>query len=159
MFQLSDMWTFFWSFLIVFPIVSIVHQVGHSFFAVLFGGNASFSIGRGKKLFSIGPVSLHRIYFLDSFCKYSPLKWNNRLTHALVHLGGVLFNLGSVFLINALIMLDVVEPHIFYYQYAYFSIYFAAFSLLPVDYGEGKYSDGMSAYRTIRYGERIELFD
>ncbi|PPA70690.1 hypothetical protein [Jeotgalibacillus proteolyticus] len=159
MFQTDDLWTFLWSFLIVFPTVSFVHQLGHSFFAVLFGGNASFSLGRGRKLFCIGPISVHRIYFLDSFCKYSPLKWNNRFTHTVVHLGGVIFNVGSILLINSLITVDLLDPHVFFYQYAYFSVYFAAFSLLPVSFGDNRYSDGMAVYRILRYGDRIQLLN
>jgi len=159
MFQLQDMWTFFWSFLIVFPTVSFIHQIGHSFFAVLFGGRASFSLGRGKKLFCIGPISVHRIYFLDSFCEYTPLKWNNRFTHILVHLGGVIFNIGSILLINLLIVTDVIGPDAFFYQYAYFSVYFAAFSLLPVSFGDDRFSDGYAVYRILRYGDRLQLLN
>lgn len=159
MFQLSDMWTFLWSFLIVFPTVSLVHQLGHSFFAIIFGGSASFSLGRGRKLFSIGPVDVHSIYFLDSFCEYTPLKWNNRFTHTMVHLGGVIFNIGSILLINLLIINNVIDPDIFFYQYAYFSVYFAAFSLLPVSFGEKKYSDGLAVVRILKYGERVQLLN
>lgn len=157
MFQLQDMWTFFWSFLIVFPTVSFIHQLGHSFFAVVFGGRASFSLGRGRKLFCIGPISVHAIYFLDSFCEYSPLKWNNRFTHSVVHLGGVIFNVGSILFINLLIVTDLIGPHMFFYQYAYFSVYFAAFSLLPVSFGGSRYSDGLAFYRILKHGESIQL--
>ncbi|TFD98397.1 hypothetical protein [Jeotgalibacillus sp. R-1-5s-1] len=157
MFQLKDMWTFLWSFLIVFPTVSLIHQLGHAFFAKIFGGTCTFALGRGKKLFCIGPISVHTIYFLDSFCKYTDLKTSNRLTHCLVHLGGVIFNLGSILLINVLIMQDIIKPDVFYYQYAYFSVYFAAFSLLPVNFGNGKYSDGYAAYRILKYKQRIQL--
>ncbi|MFB1082873.1 hypothetical protein [Jeotgalibacillus sp. JSM ZJ347] len=157
MFQLKDIWTFLWSFLIVFPTVSLVHQLGHAFFARIFGGTSNFALGRGKCLIKFGGISIHSIYFLDSFCKYTSLKYNNRMTNTLVHLGGVIFNFGSIFLINLSIMQDIIGPDIFFYQYSYFSLYFAAFSLLPVNFGNGKYSDGYAAYRIMRYGEELQL--
>ncbi|TFE02087.1 hypothetical protein [Jeotgalibacillus salarius] len=157
MFQLKDIWTFLWSFMLVFPTTSLVHQLGHSFFAKIFGGSAEFSLGRGRRLFKFGKVSVHAIYFLDSFCKYTKLKYSNRFTNTLVHLGGVIFNIGSILLINLLIIQDIIGPDIFFYQYAYFSLYFAAFSLLPVNFGGGKYSDGYAAFRILKYGEDIQL--
>lgn len=48
MFGLQDIVKFFWSFLIVFPAVSVLHVLGHSVMAVLFGGKSSLEIGMGK---------------------------------------------------------------------------------------------------------------
>ncbi|MGE1104313.1 hypothetical protein ACQJ0M_26260, partial [Peribacillus simplex] len=90
-----DMIKFFVSFLIILPMVSVIHVAGHSFMAMLFGGKASLDIGMGKRLLKVGPIQVRRIYFIDSFCKFGELRIDNRLTSALVYSGGCLFNLAS----------------------------------------------------------------
>ncbi|MBS8263153.1 hypothetical protein DYI25_01730 [Mesobacillus boroniphilus] len=151
MFGFSDFLGFLLALLFIYPVVSLVHEMGHSFFAWMFGGKFSFSLGRGKNIFKKGPFSLNSMYFLDAFCEYEQLKWNNRLTHFLVHAGGVIFNLGSVLLLNLLISQGVLEPHIIFVRFSYFSVWLATFSLVPVDYGNGNYSDGLSIYHVLRY--------
>ena len=157
MFGLDDTWKFIWSFLVVLPVVTLIHELGHTFFILLFGGKVKLALGRGKKLFRVGSISVHRIYFLDSFIEYGNLKWSNRFTHFLVHSGGVLFNFGSMLLLNYLILQGVFPTHIVFYQFDYFSVWFAVFSLLPVDYGNGEYSDGITIYFILRYGEFKQL--
>lgn len=157
MFGLTDFFGFLLALLILYPLVTFIHELGHAFFAWIFGGEFNLSLGRGKKVLHIGPFNLHRMYFLDAFCNYSKLKWNNRLTHLFVHAGGVLFNLGSVFVLNLLIHKGYIEPHDLFVQYSYFSVWLATFSLIPVDYGDGNYSDGLSIYRIIRKREWPEL--
>jgi hypothetical protein len=157
MFGISDFLGFLLALLILSPFVAFIHELGHAFFAWVFGGEFKFSLGRGKKVFHIGPFSLHRMYFLDAFCYYSKLKWNNRLTHLLVHAGGIIFNLGSVLMLNLLIHLGYIEPHDLFVRYSYFSVWLATFSLIPVDYGNGNYSDGLSIYRILRNIEWPEL--
>lgn len=157
MFTIEDIWKFIWSFLFVFPLVALIHEMGHAFFILLFGGKVHLALGHGKKLFKIGIVSVHQIYFLDSFIKYTKLKWGNRFTRFFVHAGGVIFNLGSVFLLNYLVHQSILNEHIFFYQFAYFSVWIATFSLVPVNYGDGKYSDGVAIYYVLRYGESKQL--
>ncbi|CCF06953.1 putative protein ywmF [Bacillus velezensis CAU B946] len=157
LFGFNDMIKFFVSFLIILPMVSVIHVSGHSFMAMLFGGKASLDIGMGKRLLKVGPIQVRRIYFIDSFCKFGELRIDNRLTSALVYSGGCLFNLASIFLINLLIIKDFLEPNLFFYQFVYFSTYYVFFALLPVQYGDNKLSDGLAVYKVIRYGERCEI--
>lgn len=157
LFGFNDMIKFFVSFLIILPMVSVIHVAGHSFMAMLFGGKASLDIGMGKRLLKVGPIQVRRIYFIDSFCKFGELRIDNRLTSALVYSGGCLFNLASIFLINLLIIKDVLEPNLFFYQFVYFSTYYVFFALLPVQYGDNKLSDGLAVYKVLRYGERCEI--
>ena len=159
MFGFSDFIGFVWAFLVIYPLVSLVHIGGHAFFARLFGGRFTVSIGHGKRIFQKGSLCIHRMYFLGSFCDYNKLRWNNRLTHFLVHAGGFLFNLTSVFLLNFMIVKGYLEPRKLFEQFSYFSLWFAAFSLLPVDYGQGKYSDGLSVYYVLRYRKWPALKD
>ncbi|RSD29448.1 hypothetical protein [Mesobacillus subterraneus] len=157
MFGFSDFLGFLLALLFIYPFVSFVHELGHSFFAWLFGGKFSFSLGRGKRIIKTGPFSLNSMYFLDAFCEYEELKFNNRLTHFLVHAGGVIFNLGSVLLLNLLISYGVLEPHDIFVRYSYFSVWLATFSLVPVDYGNGNYSDGLAIYKVIRHNNWPKL--
>ena len=157
MFGISDFISFLLALLLIYPFVTVVHESGHAFFAWVFGGEFNFSLGRGKTVLHIGPFSIHRMYFLDAFCEYEKLKWSNRLTHFLVHAGGVIFNLGSVLVLNLLIFLGIIEPHQIFVRYSYFSVWLATFSLVPVDYGNGNYSDGLSIYRVLRKKEWPKL--
>lgn len=159
MFELNDMITFFWSFFLILPIVSIVHVAGHSFFALIFGGKASMNIGVGKLLVKMGPIKVRSMYFIDSFCRYQSLKLDNRFTNALIHAGGAIFNLGSIFLINSLIINNILEPHLFFYQLSYFSAYYIFFSLIPVQYSKSHLTDGLAIFKVLKYGERYEITD
>ena len=61
LFGFNDMIKFFVSFLIILPMVSVIHVSGHSFMAMLFGGKASLDIGMGKRLVKVGPIQVRRI--------------------------------------------------------------------------------------------------
>ena len=159
MFQLEDMITFFWAFFFVLPIVAFIHQLGHFVFVWMFGGKAVFILGRGKLLFRIGKLEVNQYYFLDSFCQYDSLNWDNRYTHAFVYAGGSLFNLSAILIVNTLIHTGILEPHIFFYQFVYFSVYFVFFSLLPFKYSENHSSDGRSIYDVIKYGKSCSQLD
>ncbi|MGD6818086.1 hypothetical protein [Metabacillus sp. 84] len=159
MFELKDVLTLLWSLCIVLPIASFVHQLGHTVMALVFGGKGTFTIGRGKTLFSFKNLTVKRLYFLDSFCQYEGLRYDNRATHALVYGGGALFNLLSILLVNFLIVQGVVEPHLFFYQFAYFSSYYVIFALLPVRYSDDHPSDGMAIYEVLRHGRKCDPID
>ena len=99
-FGLNDLPKFVWSFCLVLPLVSFVHQLGHSVMAIIFGGKVDFTIGRGKTILKMGKFKIKSVYFLDSFCKYENLKNDSRISHAVVYAGGVLFNLLTIFIIS-----------------------------------------------------------
>ncbi|MGE6629776.1 site-2 protease family protein [Bacillus sp. NPDC077027] len=159
MFTLSDMWTFCWSFFLILPLVAILHQLGHIFVARIFGAKVSFAIGRGKRLVTLGVVEIRRIYFLDAFCHYEEMRKNSRFTHILVYLGGSFLNMMSVLLLNTLIANDFLPEHPFFYQFAYFSIYYVFFALLPVQFSENHPSDGQAIINIIRHGEPCDIID
>lgn len=77
-----------------------------------------------KKVLKVGVVEIRRIYFLDAFCHYEEMRKNNRLSHILVYLGGSLCNLLSVLILNTMIANDFLPEHQFFYQFAYFSVYY-----------------------------------
>jgi len=152
-FGLDDIPRFLFSFLLIVPIVSIIHQSGHSFMALLFGGQVNFTIGKGKTIFKWKKIKLKSIYFLDSVCVYEKLKYDNRFSHACVYAGGSLANLASIFIVNSLIESSFFTANLFFYQFVYFSVYYTVFSLLPVRFSENSSSDGQAIFDVLRHGK------
>ncbi|MFC0272907.1 hypothetical protein ACFFIX_15875 [Metabacillus herbersteinensis] len=151
MFGFDDFLKFIQAFFIIFPAVTLLHVLGHIFFAKIFGGKEiKVVIGCGKRLFSIGFVEIRKYYFWYGGCEYNHLTFDNRLSHSLIFLGGSLFNLVSIFIVNQLIWQQILEPSIFWHQFIYFSFYFIFFALLPMEYENGSPSDGKALYRLIR---------
>ncbi|WP_059171035.1 hypothetical protein [Bacillus sp. FJAT-27445] len=159
MFSWNDMITFFWAFFIVLPLTSFVHAVGHTFFLVLFGGKPVLTMGRGRKLFSVGTFHVHSMYFIDASCQYTEIKDDSRWKYALIYGGGIIFNVISILLVNSLIHLGIWPKHLFFYQFVYFSVYFIFFASLPIDYGKDNPSDGKAIYTVLKYGETIKEID
>lgn len=159
MFSINDIWTFFLAFFLTLPIVTIVHEAGHVLIARMFGAKIKFAIGTGKKLFNIGPLEINRMYFMEGWCQYTELKYNKSWVHILIYMAGSIFNLIMILLINFLIYGGVIPPHIFFYQYVYFSVYFIFFSLFPFRNGDGKPSDGQAILDVIRYGKSEDPID
>lgn len=159
LFTLKDMTTFIFAFFVTLPIVALIHALGHLFFAKIFGGKIKLYLGKGKPLFRLGILEIRLLYFFDSECHYQQLKINNKLSHFLVHAGGIIFNLIAIFLVNSAIYAGFLFKHIFFYQFVYFSVYYIFFALLPIKYGKNHYSDGMSILTIIRTGKKPDLFD
>ncbi|MGN7481550.1 site-2 protease family protein [Priestia megaterium] len=153
MFGWSDMPKLLFSFLIVIPLVSVIHQLGHSLMAIILGGRVDFTIGQGRTIFRWKKIKIKSIYFLHSFCIYEKLKYDNRFTHACVYAGGTIANLASILFVYGLIMWGVLSKNLFSYQFVYFSIYYIVFSLLPFEYSETSLSDGRAIYDALRYGK------
>ena len=150
MFGFNDLWKFFFSFFLVLPIVTLVHQLGHMFFARLFGGRVNVHIGTGKVLTKIGPLHIRRLYFYDGWCEYVTIaKKKIRWQLILVYLGGSIFNLASILIVNGWVLMNGMEEGIFVYQFVYFSFYFLFFSLFPVWRGDDP-SDGMAVWNLLR---------
>ncbi|MED4028096.1 hypothetical protein P4672_17780 [Priestia megaterium] len=153
MFGWSDMPKLLFSFLIVIPLVCVIHQLGHSLMAIILGGRVDFTVGQGRTIFRWKKIKIKSIYFLHSFCIYEKLKYDNRFTHACVYAGGTIANLASILLVYGLIMWGVLSKNLFSYQFVYFSIYYIVFSLLPFEYSETSLSDGRAIYDALRYGK------
>ncbi|WP_284139385.1 MULTISPECIES: hypothetical protein [unclassified Virgibacillus] len=160
MFAWDDFYTAFWAFFVLLPLVTLIHQLGHYLMALLFGGNSELVVGRGKTLFEIGTsIKVRAFYFLDSACHYESLKIDNRLTHILVHAGGILLNLISVIIVNSLIMIGWLPELQFFYQFGYFSVYYIFFALFPVQYSETHASDGKQIINIFKKYEPSDIFD
>ncbi len=147
MFGIYDVWKFLLAFFLILPVVTFIHLIGHIFFVKLFGGKGvRIVIGCGTKLYTLGKIEIRKFYFGSGGCEFSYLKFENRLTHSLIFLGGSLFNLLSLILVNTLVKTKTLEVSMFWDQFIYFSFYFIFFSLFPMDDPAGLPSDGKAAY-------------
>ncbi|WP_226658786.1 site-2 protease family protein [Guptibacillus hwajinpoensis] len=159
MFTLNDIPMFLVNFFVILPIVTLVHEAGHVLIARLFGGKVKFCIGTGRILFHIGPLEVRRKYFMEGWCQYEELTYNKTWAHVMIYLGGSLFNLIVIFIINYLITSNTIPVTLFFYQFTYFSIYFIFFSLLPFRNDDGRPSDGMAVFDVLRYGKSVDPID
>jgi hypothetical protein len=151
MFGFEDVWKFFFSFFLVLPIVTFIHEAGHLVFGKLTGGKVRIHIGAGNSLFKIGPCHVRKLYFWDGWCEYENLKSDRKRNLVMVYLGGPIFTIASMLIINGLIHLGVIKGGIFFYQFVYFSFYFLFFSLIPIEHN-GYPTDGKAAWEVIKRG-------
>lgn len=143
MFGISDIPKFFLAFFLVMPLISILHEGGHVFFAWLFGGkNIQVSVGTGKPVIHWGMLEIRKYYFWYGVCTFENLRWKSRWSNVLIFFGGSLFNLLGVIAVMLLVEQELLEPNMFTYQFTYFSLYYIFFALLPMPYPDGNYSDG-----------------
>ncbi|WP_199478362.1 hypothetical protein [Peribacillus saganii] len=158
MFGISDVFKFLISFFIIFPIVTFIHLSGHIFFVTIFGGTQKkIVIGCGNKLFSFFQVEVRKYYFWNGACEFKSIKYDNRITNTLIYLGGALFNVTSIFLINGLVFLGMMNKSVIVYQFIYFSFYVLFFSLFPMHFADGTPSDGKAAILSLKnhYNDKI----
>jgi hypothetical protein len=151
MFGFNDIWKFFFSFFLVLPLVTFIHEAGHLVFGKLTGGKVRIHIGSGNSLFRIGPCHVRKLYFWDGWCEYENLNSTSKGRLAAVYLGGPAFTIISMLGVNGLIHMGFIEANIFTYQFVYFSFYFLFFSLLPFEHN-GYPTDGKAAWEVIRHG-------
>jgi hypothetical protein len=147
MFGYDDFLKFMQAFFVVFPIVTLIHLLGHIFFAAIFGGKKiRVIIGTGKILFTTRFLEIRRFYFWYGGCEYTSLRSSSKLTKTLVFLGGSILNIASIFLVNYLIQIGILGANMLWYQFIYFSFYYVFFALLPMDMADGTLSDGKAIY-------------
>jgi hypothetical protein len=87
------------------------------------------------------------------------LKHDNRLTNSLIYLGGSLFNLASIFLVNSALKHHLVDASVFWYQFIYFSFYILFFSLFPMYFSDGSPSDGKAVILSIKDANEDKITD
>jgi hypothetical protein len=151
MFGLDDLFVFFRTFFIMFPIVTLIHVLGHYLFARIYGcHDVKLIIGCGAKLFSIRFIEVRTCYFWYGGCEFSLINETNRFHHLLIYFGGSLFNMMSIIMIHILIKVNIIDASTITYQFIYFSIYTIFFALLPMDYPDGNPSDGKVIYHIFR---------
>ncbi|TPE44219.1 site-2 protease family protein [Pontibacter mangrovi] len=151
MFGIQDIPKFFLAFFLVLPVISLLHESGHVFFAWLMGGkNIKVTVGSGKVLFTAGMLEVRKYYFWYGLCSFDNLKRNRRFSNILIFSGGVLFNALSALAVMVMVEEDVIKAGMLTYQFTYFSMYYIFFALLPMPYPDGTYSDGKIILDLIR---------
>lgn len=143
MFEINDLPKFFLAFFLVLPIISVLHEGGHVFFAWLMGGkNIKVSVGSGKPIFNWGMLEIRKYYFWYGLCTFESLKRKQKWSNILIFGGGSVFNILGILLVLLLIRQELINESMFTYQFTYFSFYYVFFALLPMAYPGGNYSDG-----------------
>lgn len=143
MFGLKDIPKFLLAFFLILPVISLLHEFGHVFFAWVMGGkNIRVTIGSGKPVFSFGMLEIRQYYFWYGLCTFENVERNEKFSNILIFSGGALFNLIAALVVISLIENKVLDPSLFTYQFTYFSMYYIFFALVPMPYPDGNYSDG-----------------
>lgn len=143
MFGLKDIPKFLLAFFLILPVISLLHEFGHVFFAWVMGGkNIRVTIGSGKPVFSFGMLEIRQYYFWYGLCTFENVERNEKFSNILIFSGGALFNLIAALGVISLIENKVLDPSLFTYQFTYFSMYYIFFALVPMPYPDGNYSDG-----------------
>lgn len=160
MFTVSDIPKFILAFFLVLPLITLIHEGGHVFFAWLMGGkNIRVTIGTGKPLFRLGLLEVRKYYFWYGLCDFDNLERNEVFANVLIFAGGILFNAISTVAVMYLVEHGVLESSMLTYQFTYFSLYFIFFALLPMPYPDGNYSDGKIILDLLRHkqmpGEKV----
>lgn len=159
MFGISDIPKFFLAFFLVMPLISILHEGGHVFFAWLMGGkNIKVSVGTGKPIFNWGMIEVRKYYFWYGLCTFENLRLNRRWSNILIFFGGSLFNILGVLAIMILVEQEMISTNMFTYQFTYFSLYYIFFALLPMPYPDGNHSDGKVILDLLR-GKRSAIIE
>ncbi|MDT0687241.1 site-2 protease family protein [Autumnicola psychrophila] len=156
MFGISDIPKFILAFFILMPVISILHEGGHVFFAWLMGGkNIKVTVGTGKPLFRLGMLEVRKYYFWYGVCTFENIRRKEKLANILIFSGGALFNLLSTIAVMMLVENGYFEEGIATYQFTYFSLYYIFFAILPMPYPDGNYSDGKIILDLIRGKDEV----
>ncbi|WZL88886.1 site-2 protease family protein [Salinimicrobium sp. 3283s] len=156
MFGISDIPKFLLAFFLVLPLISILHEAGHVFFAWLMGAkNIRIVVGSGKPVFNHGILEIRQYYFWYGFCTFENIERKEKLANILIFSGGALFNLLSTIAVILLVENDVLSAGMLTYQFTYFSMYYVFFALLPMLYPGGNFSDGKVILELLKNREKI----
>ena len=85
MFGVSDIPKFVLAFFLLLPVISILHEGGHVFFAWLMGGKKiKVTVGTGKPLFQLGILEVRKYYFWYGVCTFENIKRDKKLANILI---------------------------------------------------------------------------
>ncbi|MBW2961632.1 site-2 protease family protein [Mesonia aestuariivivens] len=156
MIDFLDIPKLFLAFFIILPLVSLFHEFGHVIISKLLGAkNVKIIIGSGKKLVTTKFFEIRKYYFYYGFCYFENIDDESRWRNLFIYSGGLLGNIISSYLAIYLIANEYLEETIFTYQFLYFSLYYVFFSLLPMSYPDGNYSDGKIIYYLLKKNHRL----
>ncbi len=156
MFGISDIPKFLLAFFLVLPLISILHEAGHVFFAWLMGAKKiRVVVGSGKPVYNLGIIEIRQFYFWYGFCTFENIERKEKLANILIFSGGALFNFLSTIGVILLVENEVMKEGMLTYQFTYFSMYYIFFALLPMIYPGGNYSDGKMILELLKDKEEV----
>ena len=156
MFGFNDIPKFLLAFFLVLPLISILHEAGHVFFAWLMGAkNIRVVVGSGKPVFRKGFLEVRQYYFWYGACTFENIERKERFANLLIFSGGALFNLLSTIVVIILVEQEILEAGMLTYQFTYFSMYYVFFALLPMIYPGGNFSDGKIILELLKNKDEI----
>ena len=156
MFGINDIPKFILAFFFVLPVISIIHEGGHVFFAWLMGGkNIRVTVGTGNPILKLGMLEVRKYYFWYGLCTFDNIERKKKFANILIFAGGALFNLLGTIAVILLVENNTLETGIATYQFTYFSLYYIFFALFPMPYPDGNYSDGKIIFDLIKGKESI----
>lgn len=132
------------------PLNVFVHELGHGFFAKLFGGKVhKIEVGIGEPLFSIGKLQVNKQFFIMGYCRFdSQLANHSKIKLSLILLGGVIFNMITILLLIA-IKMNTTHHHFLDGYYFGFTGMLILSALIPMTYFTGDDSDGKRLIRVL----------
>ena len=87
--------------LFIFPFITLIHELGHTFFLKLSGGKLlELSIGKGEVLWKYKLFYLRVAYFAGGHVVAKDIEALGKFQRSLFYLGGVLFNLVSAVILD-----------------------------------------------------------
>lgn len=134
--------------MVFFPVVTIVHELGHAFFVKIFGGEIfSIGFGSGKKIFKVKKFYVGSKVVLSGRVYWENEKKFHLHQSILILLGGILFNVVSASLIWFYGNIQYADLYRGYIIYSYFM---AFVSLLPFTFSDGVRSDGLQIIELLK---------
>jgi len=136
--------------LIIFPLITIIHEIGHVIPVLLYGGKiTNIKLGQGKKIINIGCIQINRFYFYGGSFSYKEFEEKNRFREIMIMFSGPLLNLltGILFFYIGVMSRNLV----LFYSLIKLSILSFFFNLLPLSFRFGN-TDGMQILQLIKFG-------
>lgn len=130
------------------PIITLIHELGHAFFAKLFKLSiTSITLGDGKKLFSLGKLNINILYFW--YGRIDVKSFNiSKSKKTLFLLGGIIFNLISIIIIRYLININFISTF-FFQTFITFSEFMIIVSIIPIKHFDGSITDGYQIWNLL----------
>ncbi|MCM3757308.1 hypothetical protein M3197_07370 [Sporosarcina aquimarina] len=129
------------------PLNVFIHEIGHAFFVKIFGGNVfKIEVGVGEPLIRIGSIQINKQFFMFGICRceYNPTDpslLNEKVKLSFIALGGVIFNLMTIFILIAL-KLNTTHHHFLDSYFFGFTGFLILSAIIPLTYFTGLKSDG-----------------
>lgn len=137
---------------VLMPIITLIHELGHVFFAKLFGAKIkSIVIGSGRTSLAFGKLEIKAIYFWCGYFTADKIG-NSKLTKIITLLGGILFNIASCSIIILLFNLNVIGYNDLYNVFIYFSLFSIVANILPINFFNNMNTDGLQICQIIKSG-------